>query len=1638
MKKKYAFGLLSVFLLKTKKTNNKKLLKTNSWIALITLLIVPLLSTSLLNAQTTIINPATVGGFESGTTFASNGWTNTSGTATRNQWICNTGATVGFSGTRCAYVSQNSGGTPPPHTYDVTAARATHVYRDITIPAGESNIALSFTWIGQGETSFDRLRVWVVPTTVTPAYGTGITTSGTAPTGNIQIGGDLNSQGTWTTANLTLPTAYAGTTVRLVFEWTNDGSGGTQPPGAIDNISLVSSAPSAPCAYTASNGSYWISNVTTTGGFSNINNTTTFTSGGYGDYYASQVVSQIAGGAINFAVNMSSGTHGINIYVDWNNDFDFADAGEKVYASAGYVASAASSFNIPGAQAIGNYRMRVVSHYLNTNPPACSSETYTEAEDYRIQVTTPPTCYPPTGLAANASSTTSGDASWIAPTIGTAPAGYQYVISTSNTLPGGAGTPVAVTTASFTGLTPNTTYYIFVRSDCGAGDFSSWIGTSLFTGYCSSTSTGSSYFVNNFSTSGGTSNITNNGSGLSAGGYGNFTAQVVSQVASSSVSFSTAITGGTAGINIWVDWNNDLDFNDAGEKVYASGAYVSTATGTIGVPATAAVGNYRMRIVANGSSTNPAACGSTTSSETEDYTFTVLAPLPCAGNPTAISVFIASSTSTTVSWTAGVPAPSSGYEYILSTTNTFPAPAAVPTGSVGAGITSVTLTGLTLGTTYYFWVRANCTASGTGNGVWVGTTTFTQPTCSVGPGTGTTTLGCPNTISGGLGLSGAPAPPINCSTGACANLEATFSPIKQTTSYTVASIPYAPPYQFNCMRNPVSVNIDDKWSPIINLPFNFCFYGNTYNKCLIGSNGVITFDTVVNTPGGTCNWSFNTDSGTASNIPVAGHSALIENSIFGVFHDINPLIGGEVGWELITLNTGCRALVASWSNVPMYSSDTTNDYTGMMVLYENTNIIEVYIQKKRITTHTNSSGGIWNGGNAIVGLQNATGTLATVAPGRNGLDPDWTATNEAWRFTPNGANVPTSIKWYEGGGTTGTVVGNAATVSVCPAATTVYTAELTYTLCNGLVYSNTAQTTVTVNTDKTWNGSADTNWNTASNWTPSGVPTAAQSVSIANVTNDPIIGTGANALACSVTVQNGGVLTINAGYSITVTNAVTVISGGAFNIKNTGSLVQTNNVMNSGNINMERIANLRLQDYCYWSSPVGNLLAGTFPVQSVSPLTPAGYIFKWGTTTANPNGGQGNWVNTTENMIPGTGYILRAPNGFTNAAPSALTANFIGVPNNGTFSPSIFRGTNYTTVGTQGIPRTATDDNWNLIGNPYPSAIGVNEFLTLPANSNIVGSVKIWSHGLLPTNVTDPFYQNFAVSYFPSDYITINLTGATSGALDYKIGSGQGFMVLMNAGAAGSNTVTFNNSMRSPDFANNQFYKNANTTNTLEKNRIWLDLVSSTGEVNRTLVGYVEGATKDEDRLYDMFTDNKPSQNFYSLINENPMIIQGKALPFDINDTIPMGVQIPASGTFNIAIAEVDGLFKGGAQIVYLEDKLLNVIHNLTAAPYQFLADQGITNDRFVIRYTKKAFSNNDFNSSNNIKVFTNGGINIISTKENIKDIIIYDVLGKTLLDKKNVSKHEVILTELRPTTNVLVVKVILANDTVVIKKVIY
>lgn len=558
----------------------------------------------------------------------------------------------------------------------------------------------------------------------------------------------------------------------------------------------------------------------------------------------------------------------------------------------------------------------------------------------------------------------------------------------------------------------------------------------------------------------------------------------------------------------------------------------------------------------------------------------------------------------------------------------------------------------------------------------------------------------------------------------------------------------------------------------------------------------------------------------------------------------------------------------------------------------------------------------------------------------------------------------------------------------------------------------------------TWNGSA---WN-------NGVPDAS-TAAVINGNYDAT--TNGDIDACSLTVNTTYTATITTGHYFNILNNVMV--NGTLNIQDSGSLVQVNDPgVNTGNINMQRTAFVDALDYVYWSSPVNS-----FSSSNVSPTT-SNIIYKWIPTVASNVNGHGTWVYGNETMVKGKGYAERGLNSSSTNTP--FTATFTGVPNNGVVTIPISRGTydlaaTYdTTVST--TYATKDDDNWNLLGNPYPSSISLYEFLT--ANPNIEGFVNIWQHGLAPTVANpDPFYGNYASNYSASDYATYNLSGSSAGSVsDYFIGAGQGFFVLMNPNTAATNeNVVFSNVMRNKLYANDQFFRTNTSTETQTQNngRIWLDIVSSTAS-SRAMVGYINGATNQKDRLFDAIVNLKVDMTIYSLIDFEGQNIQGRQLPFNQNDQVKLGVKVPANGNYTIAIGQVDGFFANSTQTIYLEDKLLNVIHNLSLAPYQFSANQGIANDRFVLRFTNQTLGNEDFDSiENNVKVFTtDNGIYLNSKLENIKNYEVYNVLGQTIASKNNVNTNESVINSIAKNNQTLIVKITLENGQIVTEKIIF
>lgn len=286
---------------------------------------------------------------------------------------------------------------------------------------------------------------------------------------------------------------------------------------------------------------------------------------------------------------------------------------------------------------------------------------------------------------------------------------------------------------------------------------------------------------------------------------------------------------------------------------------------------------------------------------------------------------------------------------------------------------------------------------------------------------------------------------ILCSTDACVDLSATYTDSRATTSYIVEPIPFIPPFPIN---GGISLfqDRDDRWATRTQLPFNFCFYGNTYTSLRIGANGVIGFS-VADGPDVVCPWDIN-----AGNVvPSTGFP--IKNAIYGVYQDIEP---NDTPYHPYSINyqiigeEPCRVLVVNYYNVPLYSESTgcaqLDPQTSQIVLYETSNNIEVYVKKR-------TSCSSWNEGLGVIGIQNAAGTQGLTPPNRN--TGTWNATNEAWRFKPNGESLVT-FSWLKDGD----FYSSDLNISVCASERTVMTAQAVYNRCGGIVTTKSSDVTL--------------------------------------------------------------------------------------------------------------------------------------------------------------------------------------------------------------------------------------------------------------------------------------------------------------------------------------------------------------------------------------------------------------------------------------------------------------------------------------------------------------------------------------------------------------------------------------------------
>ncbi|ESU29456.1 hypothetical protein FLJC2902T_08600 [Flavobacterium limnosediminis JC2902] len=560
--------------------------------------------------------------------------------------------------------------------------------------------------------------------------------------------------------------------------------------------------------------------------------------------------------------------------------------------------------------------------------------------------------------------------------------------------------------------------------------------------------------------------------------------------------------------------------------------------------------------------------------------------------------------------------------------------------------------------------------------------------------------------------------------------------------------------------------------------------------------------------------------------------------------------------------------------------------------------------------------------------------------------------------------------------------------------------------------TSTASLSATFNpvVTNTWNGST---WST-------GVPPTA---------NDKIIFAGnysssSDITGCSCQINSGNIV-INSGNTLTVTNDINV-SGGSLTFEDSSSLLQiSETAVNTGNIIYKRTTTpLKQYDYTYWSSPVANATLAQLATNS---------LFYSYTAISN------NWVRqyAGDAMVKGKGYIGRAPSGLNYSTTQIVQTNFIGTPNNGTITTPFSKGA--------GI--------LNLIGNPYPSAIDIDLFLTDPANAGIVnGTIYLWTHN---TAISSSIPGNHTYNYTVNDYAKYNLTGGTKTASsattgDYpvvptgKIAAGQGFFIdAHTAMANGTQSVTFKNSMRVQSnntqfFRTNQTENNTNSTPvSLEKHRVWISLSNTQGGYNEALVGYIQEATNEMDRLFDGKT--LPSENVisvYSMLSNDKLSIQGRSLPFAATDIVPLGYTTTLNGQMSITLENFDGLFAN--QDIYLWDRTTGIYHDLKASAFTFTTTSGTFNNRFELRFTTETLGiDAPLDNSNAIRVIAKQNqITVLSGLSNITSIEVHDLTGKSVYSKKGINTNEFNTDAIPASSQMLIVKVTLDNKQTLTKKV--
>ena len=462
-------------------------------------------------------------------------------------------------------------------------------------------------------------------------------------------------------------------------------------------------------------------------------------------------------------------------------------------------------------------------------------------------------------------------------------------------------------------------------------------------------------------------------------------------------------------------------------------------------------------------------------------------------------------------------------------------------------------------------------------------------------------------------------------------------------------------------------------------------------------------------------------------------------------------------------------------------------------------------------------------------------------------------------------------------------------------------------------------------------------------------------------------------------------LTVNAGKSIrlysrhiTVNGDLTIESQGSIAIQGSGTVTVV------GTSTMYTTGNNSNTNYNVWSSPFsGNVdILSTFPGANpcdIYAFQATDQTFRYDysmpfSTTCNGNSVTFTSANALNdgtsdgNFDVGRGYFVPGSSTATRSITSTSSLN------NGTINIPIY-GSSVAAIG---------GNDWNLIGNPYPSTVRVGSFLS--TNSSLINAVYLYN-GATGGFVTKGVGSSFGIAANQGFYI--ESTTSTDGFV--------GNIIFENAHRRNNNTY---------------FYKSDSTGSNAMTSYFSLE---NNGISDQIKIIFDPDCQDTYDKKYDARKLMNPNNlNFASLIEMDqtqlmePFVFNGLQPPEPNSDkSVNIYVETPSSGLFTIQLDSVSNM---DANIgILLIDNVLNTTTNLRAQSYQFQSNSADTIDnRFSLNFTNTNTSVSESYISKDISITSfEGRITAFSqTNAMINSLQIIDLSGRIISDHSQNSKN--------------------------------